>query len=84
MDTISTSEKIKRLEEEIEVLKEQERKEQEEARKETEEKRQADFEKITKLIKEYNETYGESVTLALKRESKAGKDIWFNTFPWLL
>ena len=84
MDGITIAEKIKQLEEEIAALKEQERKEQEEARKENEEKRQADFEKITKLVKEYNETYGESITLALKRESKAGKDIWFNTFPWLL
>lgn len=77
-------EQIEQKEQELEELRKQERREREEARKENEEKRKTDFDNITKLIKEYNEKYGESLTLAIKRDSKAGKDLWFNTFPWLI
>lgn len=84
MDTLTTREKIERLEKELAELREQEKKEKAEAKKKANKDRVADFEALTKAVDAYNQKHDDSIVLAIKRRSSTGEYIISNVFPWLV
>lgn len=82
MDTISTTEKIERLEKELAQLKEKERKEKEEAQKKAEAERDADLLAIMDSIKAFNKKHGESIALSTASNSKSAQGLYDILFPW--
>ena len=83
MDTISTTEKIARLEKELAQLREQERAEKEEAKAKARQEREADLNTIKNLLDEFNKKYNDTLCLGIKRNSDVGKDLFDAMFPWL-
>ena len=83
MDTISTTEKIARLEKELAQLREQERAEKEEAKAKARQEREADLNTIKALLDEFNKKYNDTLCLGIKRNSDVGKDLFETLFPWL-
>lgn len=78
----TTTEQIKKLEQELATLKEKERKEREEAQKKAEAERDADLQKIKTAIDEFNKKYNDTLCLGIKRNSDIGKDLFDALFPW--
>lgn len=83
METISTSEKIKRLEQELSQLREQERVEKEEAQKKADAERDADLLAIMNSIKAFNEKHNEDIALTTMANSKTSKSLYDMFFPWI-
>ena len=79
----TTSEQIKRLEQELAALKEKERAEKEEAQKKANAERDADLLAIMNSIKEFNEKHGEHIALTASTDSKTGKSLYDIFFPWI-
>ena len=79
----TTSEQIKRLEQELAALKEKERAEKEEAQKTANAERDADLLAIMNSIKEFNEKHGEHIALTASTDSKTGKSLYDIFFPWI-
>ena len=79
----TTSEQIKRLEQELAALKEKERAEKEEAQKKANAERDADLLAIMNSIKEFNEKHGEHIALIASTDSKTGKSLYDIFFPWI-
>ena len=79
----TTTEQIKRLEQELVTLKEKERAEREEAQKKADAERDADLLAIMDSIKAFNEKHGERITLTASTDSKAGKSLYDIFFPWI-
>lgn len=83
MDTLTTSEKIKRLEKELSELKKQERSEKEAEQKKADAERDADLLAIMNSLKAFNEKHGENITLTASTNSKVGKSLYGLFFPWI-
>lgn len=79
----TTTEQIKRLEQELVTLKEKERAEREEAQKKADAERDADLLAIMNSIKEFNEKHGEDIALTTMANSKTGKSLYDIFFPWI-
>lgn len=79
----TTTEQIKRLEQELVTLKEKERAEREEAQKKANAERDADLLTIMNSIKEFNEKHDEDIALTTMASSKTGKSLYDIFFPWL-
>lgn len=76
MDTISTAEKIARLEKELAQLREKERAEKEEERAKAKAERKADLNKIKDAVKDFNKKHDENFKL-MKEESHIWHDKMF-------
>lgn len=83
MESLTTAEKIKRLESELATLREQECAEREAAFQKEREARKEDLRAIRALIDKFNEKYNDSICLGAKRNSKVGNEIFLELFPWL-
>lgn len=83
MDTLTTQQKIERLERELADLRDKDRIEREEASKRKEIERRADFEKLKKAVREYNNKYGEKITLGIEQNTKTSDSVFYDFFPWL-
>lgn len=83
MDTLTTTEKIKKLKQELADLEAQERAEKEEAQKKADAERDADLSAIMNSIKEFNEKHGEDIALTTMANSKTGKSLYDIFFPWI-
>lgn len=79
----TTTEQIKRLEQELVTLKEKERAEREEAQKKENAERDADLLTIMNSIKAFNEKHGEHIALTASTDSKTGKSLYDIFFPWI-
>ena len=79
----TTTEQIKRLEQELVTLKEKERAEREEAQKKADAERDANLLAIMNSIKEFNEKHGEDIALTTMANSKTGKSLYDIFFPWI-
>lgn len=79
----TTTEQIKRLEQELATLRDKERIEKEEAQKKANAERDADLLAIMNSVKEFNEKHGECIVLTANTDSKAGKSLYDIFFPWL-
>ncbi len=79
----TTTEQIKRLEQELATLKEKERAEKEEAQKKANAERDADLLAIMNSVKAFNEKHGEDMVLTTMANSKAGKSLYDIFFPWI-
>lgn len=66
MDTLSTSEKIKRLEKELAELREQDRAEKEEAKIKAKQEFESDVKKLEEHINEFNRKHDDSLYLTRK------------------
>lgn len=83
MDTLTTQQKIERLEKELADLRDKDRIEREEASKRKETERRADFEKLKNAVQDYNKKYGEKIVLGVEQNTKTADNIFFDFFPWL-
>lgn len=83
MDTLTTTEKIKKLKQELADLEAQERAEKEEAQKKADAERDADLLAIMNSIKEFNEKHGEDIALTTMASSKTGKSLYDIFFLWI-
>ena len=79
----TTTEQIKRLEQELATLRDKERVEKEEARKKANAERDADLLAIMNSIKEFNEKHGEDIALTTMANSKTSKSLYDIFFPWI-
>lgn len=79
----TTTEQIKRLEQELAALRDKERKEKEEAQKKADAERDADLLAIMNSVKAFNEKHSERIALAASTDSKTGKSLYDFFFPWL-
>lgn len=82
METITTAQKIERLEKEIAELRKQERLEKETERKKARAEREAELQKIKDALNEFNKKYNDTLCLGVKRNSDAGRDLIESMFPW--
>lgn len=83
METISTTEKIKRLKQELANLEAQERAEKEEARKQKQEEKTKQLEAIKTLLAEYNEKYNDTLCLGISRRAEKNGSPLAEIFSWL-
>ena len=83
METLTTTEKIERLRQELADLEAQERAEKEEAQKKANAERDADLLTIMNSIKAFNEKHGERIALTASTDSKTGKSLYDIFFPWI-
>lgn len=79
----TTTEQIKRLEQELATLRDKERVEKEEAQKKANAERDADLLAIMNNIKAFNKKHGEDIALTTMASSKAGKSLYDIFFPWI-
>lgn len=79
----TTTEKIKKLKQEIAELEQQERAEIEEARKQAAAERDRDLQSILDSIKDFNQKYGAYISLAVSTKSEIGKSLCETFFPWI-
>lgn len=79
----TTTEKIKKLRQEIAELEQQERVEIEEARKQVAAERDKDLLKILDCIKDFNKKYGKHISLAVSTKSEVGRSVCETFFPWI-
>lgn len=82
METITTAQKIERLEKEIAELRKQERLEKETERKKAKAEREAELQKIKDALNEFNKKYNDTLCLGVKRNSDVGRDLIEAMFPW--
>lgn len=83
MDTLTTQQKIERLERELADLRDKDRIEREEASKRKEAERRADFEKLKNAVQDYNIKYGEKIVLGVEQNTKTADSVFYDFFPWL-
>lgn len=83
MDTLTTTEKIKKLKQELADLEAQERAEKEEAQKKADAERDADLLAIMNSVKAFNEKHNDDIALTTMANSKAGKSLYDIFFPWI-
>ena len=83
METLTTTEKIEKLKQELADLEAQERVEKEEAQKKANAERDADLLAIMNSIKAFNEKHSEHITLTASTDSKTGKSLYDIFFPWI-
>jgi hypothetical protein len=83
METLTTTEKIEKLKQELADLEAQERAEKEEAQKKANAERDADLLTIMNSIKAFNEKHGEDIALTTMASSKTGKSLYDIFFPWI-
>lgn len=79
----TTTEQIKKLEQELATLKEKERVEKEEAQRKANAERDADLLAIMNSVKAFNEKHGEDIALTTMANSKTGKSLYDIFFPWI-
>lgn len=79
----TTTEQIKRLEQELAALRDKERVEKEEAQKKANAERDADLLAIMNSVKAFNEKHGEHIALTARFDSETGKSLCDIFFPWL-
>ena len=82
MESLTLTEKIKRLEEELADLKEQEKIEREEAKRKAKEEKNNDLQKIKDALAEFNKKYNDTLCLGIRRNSAIQKDLLADFFPW--
>lgn len=83
MDTLTTQQKIERLERELADLRDKDRIEREEASKRKETERRADFEKLKNAVRDYNKKYDEKIALSIEQNTKTADSVFYDFFPWL-
>lgn len=83
MDTLTTQQKIERLERELADLRDKDRIEREEASKRKENERRADFEKLKNAVRDYNKKYNEKIALSIEQNTKTADSVFYDFFPWL-
>lgn len=83
MDTLTTQQKIERLERELADLRDKDRIEREEASKRKETERRADFEKLKNVVRDYNKKYDEKIALSIEQNTKTADSVFYDFFPWL-
>lgn len=79
----TTTEQIKRLEQELASLRDKERMEREEAQKKADAERDADLLAIMNSVKAFNEKHSEHIALTASTDSKTGKSLYDIFFPWI-
>lgn len=83
MDTLTTQQKIERLERELADLRDKDRIEREEASKRKETERRTDFEKLKNAVRDYNKKYDEKIALSIEQNTKTADSVFYDFFPWL-